>query len=233
MNRISASSMKRNKAESILNIKFSALLKLKTIDVEKMIPIARAPSELLETVYRDLCRILRVSEYPTHFTKENDRSFFVRATLTCIAEYVSKTFGIEGITVGTEHNIHYHIPAKSVTVLSKVDQIIYLSRANGTNKYIVVVECKRWNVDDGIQQCCLGMKAFFEANKDDRTMFGFCTVAERWNFLTYDKLNGFKLMVAVDVMFPEMLSKKQIWLHDYTKIIDIIYTCLLNVTEQR
>lgn len=140
----------------------------------------------------------------THFTKLNDRSFFVRVTLTCIADYVSETSGIEGITVGTEHNIRYHIPAKNVTVLSKVDQIIYLSRANGTKKYIVVVECKRWNVDDGIQQCCLGMKACFDANKDDRTVFGFCTVAERWNFLTYDKLNGFKLMVAVDVMFPEI-----------------------------
>lgn len=41
------------------------------------------------------------------------------------------------------------------------------------------------------------------------------------------------MMVAVDVMFPEMVSKKQIWLEEYTKIIDVLYTCLLNVTEER
>lgn len=79
---------------------------------------------------------------------------------------------------------------------------------------------------------CNNLKACFEANKDDRTVYGFCTVATRWNFLTYDKSNGFKMMVAVDVMFPKMVSEKQIWLEKYTKIIDVIYTCLLNVTEE-
>lgn len=158
MRRLAASSIERKKAEAILNITFSALLKLKTIDVETMISISKAPSELLELVYKDLCRILRVSEYPTHLTKENDRSFFVRATLTCIADYVSEKFEIEGLTLGIEHNIAYHIPEECLTVLSKVDQIIYESKTNGNNKYIVVVECKRWNVDDGLQQCCIGMK---------------------------------------------------------------------------
>lgn len=233
LRRLPASSIGRKTAEAVLNISFSALEKSETIDVEEMISITKAPIELLDLVHKNLCEILNVNDYPTKLTTEIDRSFFVRATLTCITNYVSRKFAIEGLKIVIEHDISIQIPKEGIAVRTKIDQIIILREGDGNNNYIVVVECKRWNVDDGLEQCCVGMKACFEANKDDHTVYGFCTVAERWNFLTYDKLNGFKMMAAIDVMFAQMVSKKQIWLEKYTKIIDIIYTCLLNVTEKR
>lgn len=231
LRRLPASSIGRKTAEAILNISFSALEESKTIHAEKMISITKAPPELLELVHTSLCEILNVNDYPTKLTTEIDRSFFVRATLTCITNYVSRKFAVEDrrLKIVVEHDISIQIPKEGIAVRTKIDQLINIREGDGNNNYIVVVECKRWNVDDGLEQCCIGMKACFEANKDDRTVYGFCTVAERWNFLTYDKLNGFKMMAAIDVMFTEMVSEKQIWLEKYTKIIDIIYTCLLNI----
>lgn len=220
------STMSTEKAQQLLQITFVKLERGVVANFSKLkdpVELLVLPPEVKEKIYKTICGKLNAFQYPVSSVPKSTKKIFVAAMTTVVVNQINKEFGnrllleTETAVIGQE----YSFGKKHVGIMD------YVGSVENSNKklYLVMMECKKSGVSDGIKQCCLFLKRMSDSNGDNDRVFGFSTSGYEWILITYDPVHGFQIMHKQQAMFLHMEDSKEKWISECSYIFDVLYTC--------
>ncbi|KAI5839540.1 hypothetical protein DFP73DRAFT_208286 [Morchella snyderi] len=93
-------------------------------------------------------------------------------------------------------------------------------------KFVLIVEAKRSSLGLAMKQCLLAMKDMRANNGGVGAVYGFVTTGESWRMISYD--GTFQVTNKMDVIFDTMDEEKELWMKDFSVLVDCIYAALNN-----
>ena len=118
----------------------------------------------------------------------------------------------------------------------KADLTAWTRRDQTSNQYyLVVIECKFSTCEAALAQAVACLKGAFNTNNDGETVYGFCTTAKWFTFLSYNPLEhsdkafqGFRYSKEMNFLFPRMVEPeyKGTWLAQNVEVVGIIFSVL-------
>lgn len=213
-------------ASEILGVEINYLLQKQQLGPENVIQLIQPPNELYKDVYERLKAILRTHSYPHGLSSESNKTTYVDTLLFTIVDYVNRELTMNPkILLIKEYDVR--MVYDSDILLGKLDYAIVELSNRKKQACLLIVECKKENVDAAVKQCLLALKQIYS----DRPVYGCCTTAEDWNFIMFNG-EDFRIIHKKNVIFPHMDEHEGLWMKNCTFIIQIIYSCLIEQLRQ-
>ena len=93
-------------------------------------------------------------------------------------------------------------------------------------KFVLVIEAKRSSLGQAMRQCLMVLKDTRD-NNGGGVVYGFVTTGESWQMLSYDG-KDFCLSRKIYSVFGGMRKDKELWLKDFSGVVDCMYFALSN-----
>ena len=217
-----------------LSVDIRKLLCKEIWDLKEMIELSADDlSELFESVYETMSELIKQKGFPHDLIREGRKSFYVQRLVEELVKFVKKQFKLKSEHLRWDDEVEFEVLLGGLLKTIKADYAIYSEKDGVRNYYLAVLECKSFSCDEGVKQNVGYMKAIFHLNQDQHTVFGFCSTAKRFNFMSFnpahigdDVVDGFKLFEDMRFLFPKMVDPnfKAKWLEQCTQIVRIMYT---------
>jgi len=178
--------------------------------------------ETKEEVYKQIVRYIKIEGYPTEANprfKEANINDLVYATIHPILfDFACKTgrelrLERECVIVSTDSQTG---GAEEFVV---VDMISLMKE-----KFIFAIEAKSSSLGMAMKQCLLAVRDMRDRNAGGN-VYGFVTTGEIWRMLKYDG-ESFRLTTKFDALFGGMEHRKEIWMKDYSVLVDCVNVAL-------
>ncbi|KAI5844493.1 hypothetical protein DFP73DRAFT_549515 [Morchella snyderi] len=203
---------------------------IKAVSVQRMLRDANYTLEgedsilmTKEKVYNRILEYLIMEGYPTEantYFKETNVNDLVLYTIgPIITDFILKT-GRDSIQLLREKEI---VSKDSETGGYEEFVMMDLISVKERN-YVLIIEAKKSSLGDAMKQCLLSMKDARD-NNGGGEVYGFVTTGESWQMLKYDG-TSFQLSGKMDVVFPWMDEDKELWMKDYSVLVDCMYAAL-------
>lgn len=224
--KISFSNVHMKVASEILGVEIDYLLQRQQLGPENVIQLIEPPKELYKDVYERLKAILRTHSYPHGLSPESNKTTYVDTLLFTIVDYVNRELETNSkILLVKEYDVR--MDYNGDVLLARLDYAVVPLSSRKKQACLLIVECKKENVDMAVKQCLLALKHIYSG----RPVYGCCTTAEDWNFIMFSG-DDFRIMHKKNVIFPCMDKHEVLWMKSCTLIIQIIYSCLIEQLRQ-
>ncbi|XP_037045975.1 uncharacterized protein LOC119081310 [Bradysia coprophila] len=224
--KISFSNVHMKVASEILGVEIDYLLQKQQLGPENVIQLIEPPNELYKDVYERLKVILRTHSYPHGLSSESNKTTYVDTLLFTIVDHVNRDLETHPkILLVKEYDIKMVYDGD--VLLGRLDYAIVQLSSRKEQACLLIVECKKENVDVAVKQCLLALKHIYSG----RPVYGCCTTAEDWNFIMFNG-DDFKIIHKRNVIFPHMDEHEDLWMKNCTLVIQIIYSCLIEQLRQ-
>ncbi|KAI5839539.1 hypothetical protein DFP73DRAFT_587459 [Morchella snyderi] len=204
-------------------------LQLRAIPVHRMLERAKPAAggdAILKTkqrVYDAIVDYLEMEGYPTEANpdfKEANISDLVLYIIGPILTDFRRTTGRK-IRLAREKEI-----ASTDSETGGYEEFVMMDLISVTEKrYILVIEGKKRSLGEAMKQCLLAMKDMRD-NNGGGEVYGFVTTGESWRMISYD--GTFQMTNKMDVIFDTMDEEKELWMKDYSILVDCMYAALSN-----
>jgi hypothetical protein len=182
--------------------------------------------EVRSGVYSNIVEHIRHEGYPTQTDadfKEANVNDLVYAIIIKILSGFSDATGRDGLRLKREkHIISTDSTTHGYQEFVVVDRISVLQK-----KFVLVIEAKKESISQAMKQCLLALKDMSEKNGRRSVVYGFCTTGERWRMVRYDGQDCC-MTRTLAVLFPGMNQDKDLWMEEYSVVIDCMYAALSN-----
>ena len=95
----------------------------------------------------------------------------------------------------------------------------------GGQKFIFVVEAKRYKLQSAKMQCMLALRDMADNNRDGQVVYGFITTGDFWQVIRYQH-EIFTQTDPIQVVFRTMERNKAKWLKESSIIVDFLHAAL-------
>ena len=168
-----------------------------------------------ETVYKNMLQFIRIEAYPgVRNYKEASINDLVYITICpCIDDVIRETgrkkLGLlrEKEVIGVEEFV-------TMDIISVWDE-----------RFVLIVESKMSQIESAKNQCLLSMWDMWQ-NNGAGEVYGFMSSGEEWRMVKYDGVK-FIMTRSFKAMFEGMEKEKELWLTDYSVVVDTIIAALL------
>ena len=92
-------------------------------------------------------------------------------------------------------------------------------------RFVLIVESKKSQIQSAKNQCLLSMWDMWQ-NNGAGEVYGFMSSGEEWRMVKYDGVK-FIMTRSFKAMFEGMEKEKELWLTDYSVVVDTIIAALL------
>ncbi|KAI5850365.1 hypothetical protein DFP73DRAFT_229896 [Morchella snyderi] len=227
---ISYSKMTIPEAEKRLGIWLDSLNR-DAVSVESMLvqhkslaTVESGRDEIKKRVYDNIVEHLEIEGYPTEadpdFNEANINDLVYIIVHPILSDFMRKT----------GRNIRLRREKEIISVDSETggkEEFVVIDRISvGKERVVLVIEAKRSSVGDAMKQCLLSMKDARDNNKAGE-VYGFVTTGETWRMLSYDGAS-FRMTRKMHVLFEGMDRHKELWMKDYSALVDCMYAALSN-----
>ena len=128
------------------------------------------------------------------------------------------------------HNVHLLREKQIISTDSEVgsyEEFVVVDEITVTKeRFVLIVEAKRSSLGDAMKQCLLSIKDMWDSNGGGE-VYGFVTTGDLWKMITYDG-GVFRMTWPFFAMFPGMGKEKELWMKDYSILVDCIFVALNN-----
>lgn len=176
-----------------------------------------------EKVYDQIVQYLAIEGYPTEanpYFKESSISDLVYSIIGPIIFHIILKTGRDSIQLLREKEI---VSRDGVTGGNEEFVVMDLISVKERN-YVFVVEAKRSSLGQAMKQCLLAMKDM-RGNNGAGKVYGFVTTGKSWRMIKYDE-KGFCQSREIISLFEGMNQEKELWMKDYSVVVDLIYAAL-------
>lgn len=201
---------------------------------------------LYRAVYDDLKHLYDLFDFPDEESSEVVKKDFVSIFLSSVLKFVKTNFG-DQLTNFDEDESEMQVEKARLMNASllgnnrkfKPDLIVRMDSKEeslGEFYYLMGIEVKTGAPASGYKQAAFCLQQMATDNNDQRKIYGLCSNALSYNFLSYDPKKGPKghaLSCEYELMFGRMFRVDyEVWCTEkYTLIIDLVFAAMCEMLE--
>lgn len=226
----SDSNIDENETAEIMGTTLEELARNTEKNACELVKLIDLPSELADNIYDELCLALEI-RFVSGLANLTTVNYLAVSVLTPIVLTLNDVLQLKRgevtISIGDSFDDDYE---DNDNFEDNLDCVIYRN-VEKYQKVLMVVTCITDNVNNGLPQLLVKMRAAFERNQDGQTIYGCSTIGDKWQLVTYNpkeiKCNGFKVLEERQtiVITDNMRKDKENWLNKCRGALDIIYSC--------
>ena len=218
----SFSNMSQEDAEKILGFRFARFYcSQKPLD---QFTTKKAPQSWKKEIFQQLVHCLDSEGYPEASILPLNQAVvtdYVGTILRIMVAYCNRTMKHSNIQLTREKQII----SNDEQIGEDIEFVVIHNLTENDVRYVIVVEAKRDSLGNGLTQLLLAMKSTFDINNDQKLVYGFVTTAIDWQLITFDG-QRWNLYNRSTILFGSMKKQEDLWLNNFTQILDIIYYIL-------